>query len=86
MRIESGIESIRIASLIILPLIIPVYIHDFIFDYFIIRKQYILYLLSTVFLVAFFGTIISEFQRHMDHKGSSETYGALIFMMILYLV
>lgn len=84
MRFESGVESTRIASLIIFPLIIPVYIHDFIFDYFIIRKQYILYLLSTIFLVAFFGYIISEFQSHMDHKGSSETYGALIFMMVLY--
>ena len=84
MRFESGVESIRVASLIIFPLIIPVYIHDFIFDYFIIRKQYVLYLLSTTFLVVFFGYIISEFQNYMDHEGSSETYGALLFMMVLY--
>ena len=84
MRFETTMESIRIASLIIFPLIIPVYIHDFIFDYFIIKKQYTLYLLSTAVLVVFFGYIIGEFQHYLDPVGSSETYGALLFMMILY--
>ena len=84
MRFESAAESILIASLIVFPLIIPVYIHDFIFDYFIIKKQYIPYLLSTAFLVMFFGYIISEFQHYLEPVGSSETYGALLFMMILY--
>lgn len=84
MRFESAGESFWIASLIVFPLIIPVYIHDFIFDYFIIKKQYIPYLLSTTFLVMFFGYIISEFQHYLEPVGSSETYGALLFMMILY--
>ncbi|MCD4696552.1 MAG: histidine kinase [Bacteroidales bacterium] len=84
MRFESATESFRIASLVVFPLIIPVYIHDFIFDYFIIKKQYIPYLLSTTFLVVFFGYIIAEFQHYLEPVGSSETYGALLFMMILY--
>jgi two-component system, LytTR family, sensor kinase len=84
MRFESATHSMGIASLVVLPLIIPVYIHDFIFDYFVIRKQYILYLLSTTFLVLFFGTIIGEFQKYFDSSGSSENYGALLFMMVLY--
>jgi len=84
MRFETTMESFRIASLIIFPLIIPVYIHDFIFDYFIIKKQYLLYLLSTAILVVFFGYIISEFQHYIEPVGSSETYGALLFMMILF--
>lgn len=84
MRFETTGESFRIASLIVFPLIIPVYIHDFIFDYFILRKRYIFYLVSTAFLVLFFGYIIGEFQHFLDPVGSSETYGALLFMMILY--
>lgn len=84
MRFETPSESIRITLLIVLPLIIPVYIHDFIFDYFIIKKNYILYLLSTAILIAFFGYIIGEFQHHMDSTGSSETYGTLMLMMVLY--
>lgn len=84
MRFETTGESFRIASLIILPLIIPVYIHDYIFDFFIIRKRYLLYLLSTTFLVWFFGYMIGEFQSYIDPTGSSETYGALLLMMILY--
>lgn len=84
MRFESATESFRIASLVVFPLIIPVYIHDFIFDYFIIKKHYIPYLLSTAFLVVFFGYIIAEFQHYLEPVGSSETYGALLFMMILY--
>ena len=78
------VEAFRIASLVVFPLIIPVYIHDFIFDYFILRKRYIFYLLCTAFLVLFFGYIIGEFQHYLDPVGSSETYGVLLFMMILY--
>jgi len=84
MRFESPSQSIKIASLLILPLIIPVYIHNFIFDYFVIRKQYLLYALFTIFLVLFFGTIVGEFQHYFDQTGNSETYGTLLFMMILY--
>lgn len=84
MRFDSASESFRIASLVVFPLIIPVYIHDFLFDYFIIKKRYILYLVCTTLLVLFFGYIIAEFQHYMDPVGSSETYGALLFMMILY--
>ncbi len=84
MQFESTIRSMEIASLVVFPLIIPVYIHDFIFDYFVIRKQHILYLLCTAFLVLFFGTIIRELQLYFDPTGSSETYGALLFMMVLY--
>jgi LytS/YehU family sensor histidine kinase len=84
MRIESVSASFQIASLILFPLIIPVYIHDFIFDYFVIRKQYILYFISTSLIVVFFGYIIAEFQYYFEPEGSSETYGALILMMVLY--
>jgi len=84
MRFDSASEAFRIASLVVFPLIIPVYIHDFIFDYFIIKKRYILYLLCTILLVMFFGYIIAELQQYADPSGSSETYGALLFMMILY--
>jgi len=84
MRFESAGESFFIASIIVFPLIIPVYIHDFLFDYFILRKRYILYLICTALLVVFFGYIIAEFQHYIEPVGSSETYGALLFMMILY--
>lgn len=84
MRFETIGESARIASLIILPLIIPVYIHDYLFDFFIIRKKYLFYILSTAFLVWFFGYMIGVFQSYIDPTGSSETYGALLLMMILY--
>jgi len=84
MRLETAPEAFRIASLIVFPMIIPVYIHDFIFDYFIIRKQYLIYIVCTVILVLFFGYIIGEFQQYVDSSGSSETYGALVIMMIVY--
>ncbi|NQU32832.1 MAG: histidine kinase [Bacteroidetes bacterium] len=84
MRFETTSISFKISTLVVFPLIIPVYIHDFIFDYFIIRKRYILYLLSTTFLVVFFGTIIGEFQQFFDSSGSAENYGTILFMMILY--
>ncbi len=84
MRFESFANSLNTAVLVVFPLIIPVYIHHFIFNYFIYRKKYILYSLSTLFLIAFFGYIINELQYYINSEGSSETYGALLFVMILY--
>ncbi|OYT16735.1 MAG: hypothetical protein B7C24_06285 [Bacteroidetes bacterium 4572_77] len=74
----------RISSLIFFPLIIPVYIHDFIFDYFIVRKRYVLYLFSAILLVAFLGYIITVLQQNLDHNGTAEAYGSLVFIMVLY--
>ena len=73
-----------IASLIIFPLIIPVYIHDFIFNYFIIRKKYILYIVCAAILVYFFGTVITSLLAYIEPSGSLETYSALILVMLLY--
>ena len=84
MRFEPAVDSLRIASLIVLPLIIPVYIHDFIFDYFVLRKQYLLYLLCVALLVLFFGYIIGEFQHYFEHSGNSESYSTLLLIMILF--
>jgi sensor histidine kinase YesM len=83
-RFEPAAQSFRIAALIIFPLVIPVYIHNFIFDYFIIKKRYILYFICTACIVLFFGYIIREFLHYAEPSGSSETYFSLLFMMILY--
>ena len=83
-RLEPFNQSFRIAVLILLPQMVPVYIHDFIFDYFIIRKRYFLYVISTACLVMFFGYIIGEFQNYIEPSGSSETYVSLLFLMVLY--
>ena len=84
MRFEPLENSTLIASIIVFPLIIPVYIHNFLFNYFIFRKQYILYFITTLAIIAFFGYIINEFQQFFEPEGSSETYVALIFIFMLY--
>jgi len=84
MRFESFPVALRLSAIIIAPLIIPVYIHDYLFDYFIIRKHYVLYAICIVFLVAFFGYLIDQFQHFMEPEGESETYGSIIFFMLLY--
>jgi len=84
LRFEPLENAMIIASIIVLPLIIPVYIHNFLFNYFIFKKQYILYFLSTIALIAFFGYIINELQQYSESEGRSETYAALLFIFILY--
>ena len=83
-RFEPLGESMMIASIIVFPLIIPVYIHNFLFDYFIFRKQYILYFLSTLAVIAFFGYIINALQQFAEPEGSSEAYAGLLFIFVLY--
>jgi two-component system, LytTR family, sensor kinase len=83
-RLESSGQALLIASILIFPMIIPVYIHNFIFEYFIYKKKYVLYLVTTGFIILFFGYIINELQSYITQDGSSETYGSLLFIMILY--
>jgi len=84
MRFETVTIAFRLSALVIAPMIIPVYIHDYLFDYFIIRKNYVLYAICVVFLVVFFGYLIGQFQHFIEPEGDSETYGAMIFFMLLY--
>ena len=77
-------SALFIATLIVCPLIIPVYIHNYLFSYFVIQKQYFFYILTTAIIVAFFGYIIDQLQELLEPEGESETYGALLFMMIFY--
>ena len=84
MRFEDIESSVKIASIIVFPMIIPVYIHDFLFNYFIFRRQFLLYVVSAAVVVLFFGYIINEFQQYVEPEGSSETYAALVFMFLLF--
>lgn len=77
-------EALFISSIVVLPLIIPVYIHNYLFDHFIIRKQYVLYFTTTAIVVVFFGYLIDQLQEFLEPEGESETYGALLFFMIFY--
>lgn len=83
-RFEPIGYSMMLASIIVFPLIIPVYIHNFLFNYFIFKKQYILYFLSSIAVIAFFGYIIKKFQQFVEPEGSSETYAILLFIFVLY--
>jgi len=67
-----------------LPYIIPVYIHNFVYDYFILKRQYVIYVIVTALIVLFFGYITDRFQYFIEPDGDSETYGALLLMMVLY--
>jgi len=84
MRFEDIGASLRISALIVFPLIIPVYIHDLVFNIFVIRGKYVLYFIITVILVLFFGYIIAEFQGYFEPGGRTETYASLVLIMLLY--
>jgi len=84
LRFEDLGSAMRIASVIVIPLIIPVYIHDFLFNYFIFKRKYILYILSASAVIVFFGYIIGQLQKYIEPQGSSETYAALFFMFLLF--
>ena len=84
LRFQPIEQSLVTAALVVFPFVIPVYIHNYIFGYFFIRKQYILYLLLLIFLVVFFGYLIGQFQNYIDPDGKAETYGIVLFFILLY--
>jgi len=84
LKFETFAEAAKITALFVIPQIIPVYIHDYVFDYFVLKKRYFLYAVITLFIIFFFGYIIQEYQQSIHTDGQTETYGSLFFVMILY--
>lgn len=84
LQFEELQEALKISSIIIFPLILPVYIHDYVFDYFILRKKYVLYLFILTVLAVFFGYINSQVQFVLNLKGESNAYVTLLFFMLFY--
>jgi len=81
---ESFYESLSLSGLVVLSLLIPIYIHDYIFDYFVLNKRYYLYLIITIALVIFFGTMFKQLQLNTSLNLKFETYATLLFMMVFF--
>jgi len=84
LRMESAGNAAIKSLLLILALTLAVYIHNFIYDYFVIRKRYVLYAIFTALLVAFFGYLLDQLQKYTNFQDHIEPYGTLLFIMVFY--
>ncbi len=84
MGIGNDIKYFMIGLFIVAGMSFPVYIHDFLFEFFISRKRYILYLLSSIFIAAFFGSILFTLMKSQTPQSRQEAYGSVLLFMMLY--
>ncbi len=80
----SGLQHYVAGFFIAAGMSFPVYIHDFLFEYFISRKSYMLYLLSSMFIALFFGSILNQLLETQEIRSLQEAYGSVLLFMMLY--
>ena len=86
-KFEPFIEAIRVGLAILLPVVIPVYIHNISFQYlFLKKKRVLLYFMTLIALVAFFGTINLYIGRIISGNptAQSNTYVVTFVFIAVY--
>jgi LytS/YehU family sensor histidine kinase len=71
--------------LILLPLIIPVHIHAYIFDKYFLQKRYLKYAIIEIAIILIFGFLINKLEHYVDPKGDNATYISIFLFQLLYI-
>ena len=82
-RFHSLGEALYRSLVLVSPLILPVYLHAYVFEKFFKRKRIYLYLLLAILLVLLFGYFNGQLIGYLL-SGYTETYFTLIFIIALF--
>lgn len=82
---NEGLEfAFKLSSMVILPLILPVQLHEYVFDKFLLKKKYAHYIIITAVIIAVFGYIADLFGKYIDPEGNTATYISIFLFMLIY--
>lgn len=82
-RFENPTYALGFSACLILPIIIPVYIHLVVFDRFFLTKKYILYILLLLSLVIVFG-LINELIMQVFMEAEVEGYITILVFILMF--
>ena len=81
-----GVEfAFKFTTLILLPLIIPVHLHEYIFDKYFLQKKYFIYAVCEIAIILVFGFFINKLEHYIDPKGDNATYISIFLFQLLYI-
>ncbi|MFC2151551.1 sensor histidine kinase [Bacteroidota bacterium] len=84
-RIEGLNHAIKYSTFVLFPLIIPVHVHEYIFNKFLLKGKYTLYILYTITNVIVFGYILEWFEKLIDPEGNIASHITILIFMFVYI-
>ena len=73
-----------VGAFVIFQTIIPVYVHEFLINRFLLQRRYFIYIPLTALMVGIFGMLFTYIQTLFFSSGRSESYGMIIIFLILH--
>lgn len=83
-RIEKPFMALVIGGYVIFQAVIPVYLHEFLFNRFFLRRRFHFYIPLTALVIGIFGMFFTYIQTILFSGGRSESYGLIIIFIILH--
>lgn len=83
-RIEGLQFAFKFSSMIILPLILPVQLHEYVFDKYLLKKKYAHYIITTAVIIIVFGYFADLLGEYIDPEGNTATYISIFLFMLVY--
>ncbi|MBU8892103.1 MAG: histidine kinase [Bacteroidales bacterium] len=76
--------AFKLSSLILLPLIVPVHLHEYIFKKYLLKKKYKLYIIGTALIILVFGYFTDILGKYIDPNGNVASYISIFLFMLVY--
>ena len=82
----NGLDTaLKLSAIYFLPLILPVYLHELVFERFFLKKKYLVYAILTIIIIGVLGFVIDLLEKAVYPKGDSSTIGAIIVFVLIYM-
>jgi len=78
-------QAFQLSLIYFLPLIIPVLLHEFVFEKFFLKKKFLFYGIFTSVIIVVLGYFIDLLEKAAYPKGDSSTIGSIIVFILLYM-
>jgi sensor histidine kinase YesM len=83
-RFQKPLLTMVVGAFVIFQTIVPVYVHEFLINRFLLQRRYFIYIPLTALMVGIFGMFFTYIQTLFFSSGRSESYGMIIIFLILH--
>lgn len=77
--------ALKLSAIYFLPLILPVHLHEFVFERFFLKKKYLIYAILTLAIIGVLGLFIDLLEKAVYPEGDSSTIGSIIAFILIYM-
>jgi hypothetical protein len=85
LQIEGFDFALKLTLLYFLPNLIPVHLHEIVFEEYFLKKRFLIYGFLTLIIIGFFGYLFDLIEKHTDPKGDNSTIASMIIIIFIYM-